>query len=266
MGGASLRWMNPRKTALCPLSAAHSYQEEKRVSKAVLRFTHQNPFQFQNSPIRTYFCRTSVVVQWLRLQASSTGGTGLIPGQGRSHMPHGVAEQNNNKTKQNSLLWKRSTKRERTDWDRGASSMQEEATGMGRGCPLRVTSPHVPFLILFWLPRILSSTFHLHPLHSSSKTQVRFDLLQKPSVNPQNVTLLWIHISQSTHLSARNIFFFFFGVIIIVSIQVTYFSCQILDKISDKWLSFANYFVLYLWLQFFPYRRDLYDRSLQIKV
>ena len=31
---------------------------------------------------------TSLVVQWLRLQAPNAGGLGLIPGQGtRSHMP-----------------------------------------------------------------------------------------------------------------------------------------------------------------------------------
>ena len=28
--------------------------------------------------------QTSLVVQWLRLQASNAGGTGLIPGQGSS--------------------------------------------------------------------------------------------------------------------------------------------------------------------------------------
>ena len=35
---------------------------------------------------------TSLVVQWLRLHAPNAGGMGLIPGRGRSHMPHGTAK------------------------------------------------------------------------------------------------------------------------------------------------------------------------------
>ena len=35
---------------------------------------------------------TSLVVQWLRFQASIAGGTGSIPGQGRSHMQCNMAK------------------------------------------------------------------------------------------------------------------------------------------------------------------------------
>ena len=33
---------------------------------------------------------TSLAIQWLRLCTPNAGGTGLIPGQGRSHILHGV--------------------------------------------------------------------------------------------------------------------------------------------------------------------------------
>ena len=140
--------MNPRKTALCSLSTAHSYQEEKRVSQVVLRFAHQNSLQFQNSPIRTYLCRTSMVVQWLRLQASSTGGTGLIPGQGRSHMPHGVAEQNNNETKQRIHFSGREVKRESRQSETGAlPPCRKKPQEWGGSVP--VVSPHLMCLFSF---------------------------------------------------------------------------------------------------------------------
>jgi len=36
--------------------------------------------------------RTSLVFQWLRLHAPNAGDMGSIPGQGTSHMPHGMAK------------------------------------------------------------------------------------------------------------------------------------------------------------------------------
>ena len=35
---------------------------------------------------------SSLVVQWLRLHAPNAGGTGSITGQGRPHMPYGMAK------------------------------------------------------------------------------------------------------------------------------------------------------------------------------
>ena len=48
-----------------------------------------NPFpMFLRMDIRTYRLGTSLLVQWLRIYASSVGGLGLVLGLGtRSHMP-----------------------------------------------------------------------------------------------------------------------------------------------------------------------------------
>ena len=41
---------------------------------------------------------TSLAIQWLRLQASTAGGFGLMPGgELKSQVPHGVAKKKNKK-------------------------------------------------------------------------------------------------------------------------------------------------------------------------
>ena len=45
---------------------------------------------------------TSLVVQWLRLRASTAGGTGLIPGRG-TKIPHAAQRGKKKKKKKNSL-------------------------------------------------------------------------------------------------------------------------------------------------------------------
>ena len=46
------------------------------------------PFLLTVTPFLKYIAGTSLVVQWLRLQAPNAGGPGSIPGQEtRSHMP-----------------------------------------------------------------------------------------------------------------------------------------------------------------------------------
>ena len=61
--------------------------------------------------------------------------------------------------------------------------------------PFHVTSHCVPFLTLLRLPRIPTPFFYLPTLYS--KTQVRFDLLQKPSMNSLDVPHLWAHVALS---------------------------------------------------------------------
>ena len=89
-----------------------------------------------------------MVVQWLRLQASSTGGTGLIPSQGRSHTPHGVAEQNKNKTKRIHFSG-REAKRESGQGKTGELPLRRKKPQEWRRRPLHVTAHCMPFLILF---------------------------------------------------------------------------------------------------------------------
>ena len=132
------------------LTPIRKRRELTKHTHRVLRFTHQNSLQFQNSPIRAYFSRTSVVVQWLRLRASSTGGTGLIPGQGRSHIPHGVAEAKQQNKIENSLLWKRSKERESGQGETAALPPgRKKPQEWRRSVPFM--SPHIVCLFSFCL-------------------------------------------------------------------------------------------------------------------
>ena len=58
----------------------------------------KNSQAMEGSPfIKNYNFRTSLAVQWLGLQASTAGGTGLIPGRG-TRILHGMqcGQKNNN--------------------------------------------------------------------------------------------------------------------------------------------------------------------------
>ena len=64
---------------------------------------------------------TSLVVQWLRLQASNTGGMGLIPGWG-TKIPHALVWPKKNKNKASPIYWLLCPQKDRPRWERRGAS------------------------------------------------------------------------------------------------------------------------------------------------
>ena len=145
--------MNPRKTALCPLSTAHSYQEEKRVNQA-----HSQSSQIYSSEFTPV---SEFSNQSLLLQDLCGGPVVKTPSfQYRRHrfdpwsgeIPYttwcGRTKQQNKI--ENSLLWKRSKERESGQGETGALPPgRKKPQEWRRSVPFM--SPHIVCLFSFCL-------------------------------------------------------------------------------------------------------------------